>query len=219
MISEKIVFHWWDLFHTDDNKLTEVRVLSRGKTFSGYFTDAQSAVNAMHSFEDAGIYAPINEIKESCYGRTQHDMIIQSPKSTTNDSDIARRRWILIDLDPTRPSDTNSSEGEKVAAYRKCREVYRFLRDEGFYAPIVADSGNGYHLYYRVDMDNTPENTELVKTFLQSLDALMSDDGVKVDTSVYNAARIAKIIGTSSNKGANTASRPQRMSKDRKSVV
>lgn len=212
MGQDNTIRQWWDLFHSD-SALTEIRILAKGKTFSGYFTDCEKAIAALASFQGGGIYSPINGIKESCYGRSQHDVILPSPKSTTTDADIARRRWILIDLDPVRPSDTNSSDGEKVAAYRKCREVFKFLRNEGFYTPIVADSGNGYHLYYRVDMDNTPENTELVKNFLGALDALMSDEAVNVDTSVYNAARIAKVIGTSSNKGANTASRPQRESR------
>ena len=33
-------------------------------------------------------------------------------------------------------------------------------------SPIVADSGNGYHLLYSVDFANTNENRELLKKLL-----------------------------------------------------
>lgn len=211
MINDRAIRQWWDIFRRE-SPLTEIRVLAGRTNYSGYYTDCESALEAIRQYDGFGIYSPINAIKGSCYGRTQHDKMVQSPKSTTNDNDIEGRRWILIDLDPTRPSDTNSSDEEKKAALDKARQVFRFLRAEGFNEPVIADSGNGYHLYYRVDLPNTAQSTELVKTFLAALDALLSDDLVKVDTSVFNASRIVKVIGTSSNKGANTADRPQRVS-------
>lgn len=211
-MNKKTIFQWWDLFRSE-NPLTEIRILGRGKTYSGYFTDREMAAEQIAKFENCGgIYATLNDVKDPCYGRSQHDEIMMAPKSTTNDNDIERRCWILIDFDPERPSDTNASDAEKELALLATREVYRFLRDEGFYSPIVADSGNGYHLYYKVDMDNTPESTETVKRFLQALDALFSNDQVKVDTSVFNAARIVKLIGTTSMKGKSTKDRPQRES-------
>ena len=212
MIDEKTIRIWWDVFKKD-HPLTEVRILGQGKTYSGYFTDPDVMLSQLRNYDGLGIYATINEVKESCYGRAQHDVIAQKPKSTTNDSDIERRRWILLDFDPERPSDTNASDAEIKYAEMKMRQVYKFLRDEGFNAPVVAFSGNGYHLYYSVSIANYAETTEKVKSFLNALDMLFSDEKVKIDTSVFNASRIAKIIGTTSNKGANTAERPQRLSR------
>lgn len=211
MIDEKSIRLWWDIFKKDF-PLTEVRILGQGKTFSGYFTDVEKMLNSLVGYDGFGIYATINEVVPSCYGRSQHDVIIQKPKSTTNDGDIEHRRWILLDFDPQRPSDTNATDEEIKLAEGKMRRVYRFLRDEGFNQPVVAFSGNGYHLYYSVEAGNDVETTETVKDFLNALDMLFSDEYVKVDTSVFNASRIAKIIGTTSNKGSNTEERPQRMS-------
>lgn len=212
MINESDVLQWWDIFKSNC-PLTEVRLLGQGgRTFSGYFKDPDRMISELRKYNDIGVFATINEIKPECSGRSQYGTILQKPKATTSDNDIARRRWILIDLDPDRPSDTNSTDAQLEAAKVRMKEVYKYLRDEGFNPPVVALSGNGYHLYYSVDLDNTPENSELVSNFLKALDMLFSDKVVKIDTSVFNASRIAKIIGTKSNKGTDTPKQPQRFS-------
>ena len=212
MINERDVLQWWDIFKSNC-PLTEVRLLGQGgRTFSGYFEDPDRMISELRKYDNVGIFATINEIKPECSGRSQYGNIVQKPKSTTSDTDIARRRWILIDLDPKRPSDTNSTNEQLESSKLRMKEVYKYLRDEGFNAPVVALSGNGYHLYYSIDLDNTPETNKLVSDFLKALDMLFSDDVVQIDTSVFNASRIAKIIGTKSNKGSDTPRQPQRFS-------
>ena len=211
MINEQQVRCWWSLFKTE-HPLTEIRILGNGKTFSGYFTDCETMLSQLKIYDGMGIYATINQIKDSCYGRSQHDSIQSRPKATTNDNDIEHRDIILIDFDPERPSDTNASDSEVKQAEMKMRQVYRFLRDQGFNSPVVAFSGNGYHLYYKISLPNDDENKELVQNFLHALDMMFSDEHVKIDISVFNASRIAKVIGTTSNKGTNTPERPQRQS-------
>lgn len=212
MIEERTIRQWWDIFKSG-HPLTEVRVLSQNKTFSGYFTSVDMMLSELKKYDGiGGIYATLNEVKESCYGRTQKDEIQARPKSTTSDADIERRRWLLIDFDPKRPSDTNSSDAEKAEADARMRTVYRYLRDEGFNSPVVADSANGYHLYYAIDLPNDEEAQNTIKDVLRALDIMFSDEKVDVDTSVFNASRIVKVIGTSSNKGTSTTERPQRLS-------
>lgn len=214
MIDERTIRQWFDIFKAPD-QLTEVRILGKSKAvFSGYFTDPDTMIAEIRKYDGmGGVYATINEINEACAGREQANKIIKTPKATTNDKEISVRRLILLDFDPERPSDTNSTDEEMKLAENKMKEVYRYLRDQGFSAPVVAASGNGYHLYYKVNIPNTDENTKLIERFLKALDMMFGDNStVKVDTSVFNASRIAKIIGTPSNKGSNTRSRPQRMS-------
>ena len=211
MIDEQSIRCWWHALKRE-GQLVEVRVLGGGKTFSGYFTDVEVMLEALRPYDGYGIYATVNPVKESCYGRTQHDAILPKPKATTSDADIEARSMILIDIDPKRPSDTNASDEEIKAAYKTAISVYKFLAGQGFEKPVVAFSANGFHLYYKVWMANTPEIANLIRDFLLALDMLFSDEAVSVDTSVFNASRIAKIIGTSSNKGTNTEERPQRAS-------
>ena len=209
MKNEAIIRQWWDVMHKDGS-LVEIRILSGKKTYSGYFTDINTLINALEPYQGCGIYATLNPVKEACYSRTQRDQIVMSPKSTTTDNDIDRREYLIIDLDPDRPSDTNASDAEKECCKDKMQSIGRYLRDQGFNYPIIADSANGYHLYYKVNLPNDDATTAIVKDFLRTLDALFSDDKVKVDISVYNASRIVKVIGTSSNKGTGTKDRPQR---------
>ncbi|MCQ2142264.1 MAG: AAA family ATPase [Bacteroidales bacterium] len=219
MINEQTIRIWFELFH-GDGKGTEARVLMKGgRSASGYFRDVESFLEGIRPYAGEGIYAPLNTIKDACFSRTQRDAMTVGAKATTSDTDILGRDFILVDLDPERASDTNSTDEEKRHAREVMRRIGIFLRDQGFESPIVADSANGYHMYYKVALENTTRekgradaNTELVKHFLEVLDMYFSDPMVKVDTSVYNAARISKVIGTSSNKGANTPERPQRLS-------
>ena len=67
-------------------------------------------------------------------------------------STLCERRWLLIDVDPERPSGISATDAEKAAAQKKAREIYRFLKERGWPEPVVADSGNGYHLLYRIDL-------------------------------------------------------------------
>ncbi len=215
MVNEVEIRKWWAIFRPH-NELTELRILGRNKTYSGYYTDVNTFVNDLVRYDGyGGIYAPINAIKNSCYGRVQHDQIIEKPKETTSDNDIDCRTTILIDIDPIRPSGVNSSEAEKVRAHDKAAEVFRFLRKQGFNDPVIADSANGYHLYYKVLLTNDATSTNLVKDFLGALDMMFSDSeegGAHIDTAVFNAGRIAKVIGTSTDKGADTPDRPRRAS-------
>lgn len=217
MIDENEVRRWWHLFK-GEGKLTEIRLLpkksTRGRTYSGYFTDVETLLRCLRPFgeTDYGIYATLNSVKDACYGREQRDRFCDGA-STTGDGDIAGRDYLLVDFDPKRPSGTNSSEAEKAAARRCVNRVYAFLRDQGFSRPVVADSANGYHLYYRVAIENTDERRQLVKDFLGALAMMFSDEGTDIDVSVFNAGRIVKVIGTRSNKGADAPDRPRRMSR------
>jgi len=56
----------------------------------------------------------------------------------------------------------SSSDPEKDAARLKARVVRAWLAESGWPASIAADSGNGYHLLYRIDLESSAESTEQV---------------------------------------------------------
>lgn len=198
----------------DNHKLTEIRILGdKGRTYSGYFTDVEKLIEAVKPYENYNIYFTLNAVNDACASRSQANQMMLNPKNTTSDNDIVSREWVLIDLDPKRPSDTNATEEEKLKAQVIVNRIYAFLDAQGFCKPIVCDSSNGYHLLYRVIMSNTPEKTELVKNFLNTLSIMFSTDEVEIDTAVFNASRICKLYGTMSRKGSNTVDRPQRESR------
>ena len=76
------------------------------------------------------------------------------------------------------------------------------LMATGFSEPIVADSGNGYHLLFKVHIST--DDRQVVADFLSVLDMWFSTDEAKIDTAVYNPSRITKLYGTIAAKGAHT---------------
>jgi hypothetical protein len=105
-----------------------------------------------------------------------------------------------------------STDEEKWAAYLKAKEVRDYLRGENWPEPVIADSGNGFHLLYPINFPNDEKSRELVKGVLKALASMFDDDLVKIDTAVYNAARLTRVYRTLNAKGANTPERPHRRS-------
>ena len=194
-----------------DNGLVEVRIIG-DKIYSGYFRSADKLVEALKPFSRDNIYFVFNDIAEGCYDRKQQECF-QLSKNTTSDADIVNRRWLLIDIDPTRPTGVGATDEEKREARDAGIKVYKFLRDIGFSTPVSADSGNGFHLLYPIFLKNSDENTKLVKEVLQVLDMFFSTPKAQIDTSVFNASRITKLYGTFARKGRDSKDRPHRESK------
>jgi hypothetical protein len=107
----------------------------------------------------------------------------------------------------------SSTDEEKEQALRRAREVYDYLRKRGWPDPVAADSGNGAHLLYAVDLPNDAESLELVRGVLEALSFKFTDGTVSVDTTTCNAARIWKLYGTTARKGDSTDERPHRVSR------
>jgi P4 family phage/plasmid primase-like protien len=127
--------------------------------------------------------------------------------------DVVSRRWLLIDCDPTRPDafkKASASDAEKNAAKDAAYRIKAHLTSLGWPAPVVADSGNGYHLLYRVDLP--VDDGGLVKRILRALAGAFNSAAVKVDIVPHDPPRICKLYGTTSRKGDDTADRPWRES-------
>ena len=212
-INEQSFRRWWDVFHDGDD-VVEIRFVGAGNrdTWSGIFTDPNEALFAIQSFNgEMGCYSPFNPLRESVSGKKQRGEFIRGA-TTTSDNDIVGRRWIMIDFDPVRSSGTNSTLAEKAYAKTVMTRVGVFLRDRGFESPVVVDSANGYHLYYRVSI-TADKKVTVVKDFIGTLSKLFGDDRCEIDLQVANACRITKVVGTKTDKGCDTVDRPQRESK------
>lgn len=210
-----------------DGKLFECRIIGESKLQpSGYFTDADTLIECLkrQNLKDTNVYIVLNRLKKECRGRKQYNKFIPGAV-TASDNDIASREWILIDLDPERPRATSATDSQIESAKKKAEEVYHYLKQQGFSEPVIAFSGNGYHLLYKVSLMNTTENKTLVERFIKAMDGLFSDEANKcrafddedesvlIDKSVFNAGRICKLYGTLAQKGASTEDQPHRMSR------
>jgi len=200
----------------DPGQVVEVRAITEEGIASGYFNDAEalaSAVVPLDGSGTAGIYVTLNEVNPALLARRANriKMRLSKKDATTADGDIVRRRWFPVDIDPVRPSGVSATDGEHRAALDRAAKIAAYLSGErGWPAPFLADSGNGAHLLYRIDLPNDDGSRDLVKRCLEVLDAIFSDGTCTIDTANYNAGRIWKLYGTTSRKGDHTAERPHR---------
>ena len=190
----------------------EVRCITSRSNYSGYFKNVDNIIKELPRYSNGNVYFVLNKISDGCYSREQHETFVEKAKNTTSDGDISLREWLLIDVDPKRPSGVSSTNEEKNNAKLVINNVFSFLRDIGFAEPIVCDSGNGFHLLYKISLENTEANKLLMQTVLQVLDLYFSNGKCDIDKTVFNASRITKLYGTDSKKGNNTDDRPHRQS-------
>ena len=199
-----------------NNQLFEIRLLRKNpkRTISGYFKTADKMLEEFVKLDLRGYsaYITLNSINPDCFSRIQSEHFVDAPENTTSDRDIQGYDWLFVDLDPVRSSGISSSAAEVEQAKQLARKVYRYLKDMGFSDPVVAMSGNGYHLLYRIRLDGSDEKTTLIQKCLLALDMTFSTDQVKIDTANYNKSRICKLYGTLAQKGRGTTERPHRMS-------
>lgn len=200
----------------EEARLFEVRIIDGRFNLSGYFTDADTLINALRqsvSSPNENIYITLNAIDDACGARQQRNRFLKNAAPTTSDKDVTGYEFLMIDLDPERTKGVSSTDAELEQARELGRRIFRFMRATGWNDPIVAESGNGVHLLYKLDMNNNAHCVQLVKDCLSVLDMLFSTEGVKVDTTTFNPARVCKLYGTLAKKGADTKDRPHRMSR------
>lgn len=200
-----------------DGEVFELRVLPSGH--SGTFRSAKRARTALAKLAGAiggwdGAYfmpnpmagEPTNALKVGKAGR---------------DADVSRRRWLLLDVDPERPKvpfpgggegKASATDREKAHAWElRARIVADLSEVWGFPAPVMSDSGNGYHAMWAVDL---PAESDVPERFLATLARVYDNEHAKVDRAVKNAARIWKLPGTLACKGPDMPpERPWRMAK------
>jgi P4 family phage/plasmid primase-like protien len=188
---------------------------SQRGTLSGYFDTPEALIDAAASLNDGapGVYITLNPVHRALLARATN-RIKPYAKHTTSDADVTCRRWMLLDFDPIRPAGISSTDAEHEAALAAARAYRTSLVEDLGCAPdslVLADSGNGAHVLVRVDLSNSPESTALVRRCLEAVALFGGTETVRVDTDVYNAARISKMYGTLAAKGDAMPERPHRL--------
>jgi len=198
---------------TAPGQVMELRVIGvdgrANRTDSGYFDDmdALAKVAARYDGRAAAVYVTLNPVMPALLSRAANRMQ-EWAKNATHDTEMTCRRWLAFDTDATRPAGISSTDEEHAAALERARAIRDWLRERGWPEPIRADSGNGGHLLYRVDLPT--DDGGLTQRALAAVASCFDDRLVKVDRTVYNSARIWKLYGTQARKGDSTPSRPHR---------
>ncbi len=162
----------------------------KAMTVAGYFSDLNQAAQAaatLDSRKASGVYLVLNELTPALLARSPN-VLTDGLQTTTSDNDIIRRQWLPLDFDAVRPAGISASEDEHAAAEDVGRQCAAWLSSQGWPEPMQGDSGNGWHVLYRVDLPNDQEAANLVRTCLAALADRFDTAEVKVDRSVFNAA-------------------------------
>lgn len=197
----------------EPGQVAEIRVLhTKRGTMSGYFDDLGKMAQAAASLSGKapGVYATLNPPNPDLLARAAN-RVKEYARETTADRDILNRRWLPIDFDAVRPAGVSSTDTEHEAALDRAKSCREWLTAQGWPEPIFADSGNGAHLLYRVDLPT--DDDRVVEMCLKALAAKFDDAVVVVDVGNYNPARIWKVYGTLAAKGDSTPDRPHRLAR------
>ena len=129
---------------------------------------------------------------------------------------IDRYRWLLLDIDTLREnkSKSNATDAEKAGSWEVVKAIYQFLRERGWPKGIVCDSGNGWHILFRIDLPNSTQNYELLERCLKAVAHRFNNEDAEVDISTADPAQLTKLYGSTVRKAPeNTADRPWRASR------
>src|SRR5579864_2625900 len=137
-------------------------------TLAGYFNNARDIIREICTIKEAkGIYITLQPVHPDILHRSKNKLVQQKKGSSTADKDITGYRWLLIDSDPERITGISSTDAEHELSLAHSRTICDALTGEGWPVPILADSGNGAHLLYRIDLPTA--DRDLVKRVLEGL--------------------------------------------------
>jgi P4 family phage/plasmid primase-like protien len=209
---------WLRLLAPEVDQVVELRALEvrhnreRSHTEAGFFDVAhlhEMARQALQVTKHAkGVYFTLNPLNTALLARRANRIDWAQQGEQAADKDALRRRWVLIDCDPVRIANVSSTDEEKEQAWVVVLAVRSFLSEQGWPDPILADSGNGYHLLYRIDLP--ADDGGLINRVLQALAARFDNERVTIDQTVFNPSRICRVPGTLARKGDSTSDRPHR---------
>jgi AAA domain len=185
-------------------------------TIAGWFDadhlDDLAAAALVWTPKAEGVYVTMNPVNRDLMARAFNRVVKIKKDLATKDGDIVRRAQLVFDADPERPAGISATDAEKTLALSQINQLVENLSARGWPEPVLADSGNGYHAKYRIDLANNDGSLELVKKVLATANQLFGLNRVKIDISLSNASRIIKLPGTMARKGDDITERPHRWS-------
>lgn len=116
------------------------------------------------------------------------------------DNDVTEIRRILFDLDPVRETGQGATDFQVKEARLRADRLASLLSNRGWPDPMIAFSGNGWHLQYQVCMPRAPEVRLMLDWLYRGLGLRMDTAEVHFDRSVRNPSRICRMYGTTNHK-------------------
>jgi AAA domain-containing protein len=190
------------------------------RTINGFYRDlnklSKDAAALNYDFNpQQNVYVCLNPVQPELYARSADRFGPTDRGGSVKDNQVVCRRWLLVDIDPVRPSGVSATDQQKQMAQAVATQVYTWLCQQlGKECLVCADSGNGSHILIRLaDLPANNETRWVCERFLTMLSDRFSNDQAQVDKSTFNAARICTCYGTIKRKGSDIPEQPHRLSK------
>lgn len=152
---------------------------------------------------DAFVRAHIGE-KLVAVGHNQRPEAFLNSKGyprSAREGDIRTSRQLFIDIDP----EDKAYDPKRHAAIGRYldTELADYYRDQGFMAPVIASSGNGWHAWIAYPRILVAEHPDIVDRHRKHVAILDEDHGkalagleARIDPSVCDLRRVVKVYGT-----------------------
>ncbi|RKH35632.1 hypothetical protein D7Y13_07720 [Corallococcus praedator] len=212
---DAILATWRWLAHAQHG-VSEVRVIrpgGGGLVGLGFFDDEEAFVAACAAANaDGNVYVGIQPRPRRLLELAPN--VLRPLRTGAGSKDIEVVTATVVDLDPVRPKDTASTEDELSLTLQVAEAAAAWCEAQGLARPRLMMSGNGAQLWFALPSQSLAgEAQERVQAGLKAFEAEVrarfQSERVHVD-SIHDVARIIKVVGTVSRKGAGTAERPHR---------
>ena len=205
--------------------LVEIRAIIKSGRYHklmGYYDDYGQAAAAIAQWDGhRNIFVTLHNIADvppavtdDYYNPEELRPTYNKPVSVTADY-IDSYNYFLVDVDPVKPDGVDcSATAEEAKACKKKAVAIRSWLMTALQFPdcIVAFSGNGFHLLYKLNLP-VAEAHDVYKLALKALAQKFNDSASIVDEQVFDSVRSVKVYGTLACKGENTKERPHRRSR------
>jgi P4 family phage/plasmid primase-like protien len=204
-----------------DSLQFEIRLIGVDKTIRAAFFDLSeegllSAAN-MILIEQAnttwqGTYATVNPANKTEFPRG-----IFTSTGLTKDENIPSGHctFVLLDVDPIKNNPAlgqcNATPNEKAYALASGDLINQMLENLGLKATLTASSGNGFHALYPVNGITKVHHQRFLQFIAKKWITIAPSELLKkvtVDKSVYNPARLMRVLGSLGRKGGDDVTRP-----------
>jgi len=215
----------WDLFYVPgycvEVRATGLQANSRAwegyaaGAVVGYFNDYASfaaAVSSLDKLTCKGIYIKCNPLKPELLARANNRLKGATFDNCAKEVDVAYRHWLRLDLDPVRASGISSTQAELQASVDLARFIVERMEQDGWGKGIVAISGNGADVLYKINLPVDATSKDTLRSTLAYFAERFNTPAVKVDAQLISAIIDTKVYGTVARKGDSTADRPHRRS-------
>lgn len=152
------------------NDVIELRIIpkSRKCTHVGYFDQHNWELLADYAvkYSELGeaVYITLNPIDPQLISRCANRIETNAKESTT-DKHVTKRRWLLIDLDPVRPSGISATDVQVEAAMTKAIEIHKHLDGWAGLPPYLLCLAMGFTCFMQSTSRMTTTLSPCLRTF------------------------------------------------------